>query len=45
MKNPDVVLLSLLAIFFMILTFKVNWLFIIPALIIVFINQRKLMRK
>ena len=44
MKNPQVVFLSLLAIVFMILTFTVNWLFIIPAVIIIFINQRKLMK-
>lgn len=44
MKNPSVVYLSLIAIILMVLTFAVHWLFIIPALVIVFINQRKLMK-
>lgn len=44
MKNPQVVYLSLIAIILMILTFTVNWLFIIPVVAIVFINQKKLMK-
>jgi len=44
MKNSKVVFLSLLAIVFVILTFAINWLFIIPAVIIVFINQKELLR-
>ncbi len=40
MKNYKVVLLSLLAIFFLVLTFKISWLFVIPAIAIVFLNQR-----
>ena len=45
MKNPSVVYLSLMALVFMVLTFTVHWFFIIPAVAIVFINQRKLMKK
>lgn len=43
-KNPKVVIFSLIAIAFVVLTFTVNWLFIIGAIIIVGINQRELMK-
>lgn len=42
-KNPKVVFLSLIALIFVTLTFLVDWLFIIPAVIIILINQRELM--
>ena len=45
MKNPKVVLYSLTALVFIILTFVVDWLFIIPAVILLAINQRELMKK
>ena len=45
MKNPRVVIRSILAIGFLILTFTVDWLFIIGAVILMFLNQRDLMRK
>ncbi len=45
MKNPRVVLYSLIAIFFLILTFTADWLFIIPAVILMILNQRELMKK
>ena len=45
MKNPKVIFLSLLALIFIILSFVGNWIFIIPAVILVFINQRELMKK
>tara|TARA_Y100000034_G_C6832289_1_gene375787 strand:+ start:953 stop:1087 length:135 start_codon:yes stop_codon:yes gene_type:complete len=44
MKNPKVVILSLIAIGFLVLTFLVDWLFIIPAVIIWFWNT-KLLKK
>ncbi|MBS3086368.1 hypothetical protein J4422_01570 [Candidatus Pacearchaeota archaeon] len=44
MKNPKVVFLSFLALVFVILTFAIDWLFIIPAVVLIFINQRELMK-
>ena len=44
-KNPKVVVYSLIALFFLFLTFTVDWLFIIPAVIIMFINQKELFKK
>lgn len=43
--NLKVVLLSIVALGFMALTFLVDWLFIIGAVIIIFINQKELMKK
>ena len=45
MKNPRVVLYSIIALVFLFLTFAVDWLFIIPAVILMILNQRELMRK
>lgn len=45
MKNPKVVLYSIIALGFLYLTFIVDWLFIIPAVILMILNQRELMRK
>jgi len=45
MKNPRVVLYSLIALGFLVLTFTVDWLFIIPAVILLIINQKELMKK
>ncbi len=44
-KNPKVMIYSLLAIAFIILTFTVNWAFLIGAIILVFLNQRELMKQ
>jgi len=44
MKNLKVVILSIIALGFLVLTFLVNWVFIIGAVIIFFINQRELMK-
>jgi len=43
--NHSVVISSLIALFFIFLTFKVDWLFIIPAVIIVFFNKKNLEKK
>jgi len=40
--NPKVVILSLIAIVFLVLTFTVDWLFIIPAALIAWINNKEL---
>ena len=45
MKNPKVVYRSFLALGFIALTFLVNWLFIIGAAIIFYLNQKELMKK
>ncbi len=43
--NLKVVIFSLLAIGFLILTFTINWMFIIGAVILMILNQRELFRK
>ncbi len=43
--NKKVVILSLIALVFIALTFLVEWLFIIGAVIIMLINQRELLKK
>jgi len=45
MKNPKVFYLSLVALVCIILTFLVDWLFIIPAVFIMFKNQKELKKK
>lgn len=45
MKNKKVVIYSLIALGFIVLTFIVDWLFIIPAVILLLINQKELMKK
>jgi len=45
MKNPKVVFYSLIALGFLALTFLVDWLFIIGAVILIYLNQRELMRR
>jgi len=45
MKNKKVVIYSILALGFIALTFLVDWLFIIGALILIYLNQRELMKK
>jgi hypothetical protein len=45
MRKPRVVLYSIVALACVALSFLVNWIFIIPAVIIIFLNQRELMRK
>lgn len=42
MKNRKVVILSFLAIGFLVLTFLVDWIFIIGAVVIMLINHREL---
>jgi hypothetical protein len=42
--NIKVVILSIIAIACLFLTFWVDWLFIIPAAIIVWLNQRELVK-
>jgi len=44
-KNPKVVVYSLIALGFMVLTFLVDWLFIIGAVILMLLNQKELMKK
>lgn len=44
-KNPKVVIFSLIALAFMALTFLVDWIFIVGAVIFMIINQRELMKK
>jgi hypothetical protein len=45
MKSPRVVLYSLIALGCIVLTFTVDWLFIIPAVVLMIINQRELFKK
>lgn len=43
--NLKVVIFSILAIGFLVLTFTINWMFIIGAVILMILNQRELMKK
>ena len=45
LKNKKVVVYSIIALVFIYLTFKINWMFIIPAVILMILNQRELMKK
>ena len=45
MKNLKVVVQSIIAIGFLVLTFTVDWLFIIGAVIFMGLNQRELIKK
>jgi len=45
MKNKKVILLSLMALLSVALSFIINWLFLIPAVAIVWINQKELIKK
>lgn len=44
-KNPKVVLFSLVALGFLALTFLVDWIFIVGAAILMILNQREIMGK
>jgi hypothetical protein len=43
--NPKVIAYSLIALSFLAMTFLVDWIFIIGAVVMVYLNQRELMRK
>jgi uncharacterized membrane protein len=43
--NKKIISLSVIAIICLVLTFTINWLFIIPAVIISIMNQRELFSK
>ena len=45
MKSKKVVIFSIIALGFLALTFLVDWLFIIPAVILLYLNQKELMKK
>ena len=45
MKNNKVVLFSIIALGFIVLSFLVDWIFIIGAVILMFLNQKELMKK
>jgi hypothetical protein len=42
--NIKVIIYSIIALIFLILTFTIDWLFIIPAIILVILNQKELMK-
>ena len=43
--NTKVIIYSLIALGFVALTFLVDWLFIIGAIIMIWLNQKELMKK
>lgn len=43
-KNPKVVIYSLIALIFIALTFLVDWLFLIGAVILMILNQKELIK-
>jgi len=44
MKSIKVVSFSIIALGFLVLTFLVDWLFIIPAVILMYLNQKELIK-
>ncbi|MEN7982393.1 MAG: hypothetical protein ABFQ65_03015 [Nanoarchaeota archaeon] len=42
--NSKVVIFSLIALGFMVLTFLVDWIFIIGAVVLVYLSQKELMK-
>jgi hypothetical protein len=44
-KNPKVVIYSIIAFGFLALTFFVDWIFIIGAVVMMILNQRELFNK
>lgn len=45
MRNWKVVIFSIIALICMALVFTIDWLFIIPAVILVILSQKELMKK
>lgn len=45
MKNKKVVILSIIALICIFLAIVIDWLFLIPAVIIMLINQKELLKK
>ncbi len=45
MKNKKVTILSIIALICIVLAILIDWLFLIPAVIIMIINQRELIKK
>jgi len=43
--NPKVIIFSVIALGFLALTFFVDWLFIIGAVVFMLLNQKELMKK
>jgi len=43
--KPRVIIYSIIALICLYLTFTVDWLFIIPAVILMFLNQKELFKK
>ncbi len=44
-RNWKVVVYSIIALGFLVLTFLVDWMFIIGAVVLLFLNQKELMKK
>ncbi len=44
MKNPKIVIYSIIALGFLVLTFLIDWIFIIGAVVLMYLNQRELMK-
>lgn len=45
MKNKKVVILSIIALICIVLAIVIDWLFLVPAVIIMLINQKELIKK
>ncbi len=43
--KPKVIVYSIIALICLYLTFTVDWLFIVPAVILMFLNQKELFKK
>ena len=44
-RNKKVILFSIIALGFLTLTFLIDWIFIIGALVLIYLNQKELMKK
>ncbi len=42
MKNPKVVIYSLLALAFLALSFLVNWMFILGSVVLIYLNSKEM---
>ena len=45
MKNKKVTVLSIIALICIVLAITIDWLFLVPAVIIMIINQKELIKK
>ncbi|MBS3140990.1 hypothetical protein J4405_02490 [Candidatus Woesearchaeota archaeon] len=45
MTNKKVIIYSIIALICIVLTFTINWIFIVPAFILMILNQKEIIKK